>query len=235
MSKQLDNQEQITQWFNTTYTKRGFWYLRPIKAYSIFLELLEAKPDQKLLDIACGLGRLLEASQDYKVKPFGIDISDVAISKAKERFPDFNLSVANAESLPFDDNAFDLITCIGSLERIVNTQNALKEMLRVGNRHSKYCFLVRNSETTSWQIFKTLLGMKNEKGHQDAKNLKEWTSIFETAGFDVLNVYPDQYPLKKKVRRKYIWLKKVNYKHVVKSHEPIEKANEFLFILKKHD
>ena len=31
----------------------------------------------------------------------------------------------------------------------------------------------------------------------------------------------------KKARRKYIWLKKVNYKHVVKSHEPIEKANEF--------
>ena len=235
MIKQLDNQEQITQWFNNTYTKRGFWYLRPIKAYYIYLELLEAKADQKLLDIACGLGRLLEASQDYKVKPYGIDISDVAISKAKERFPDFNLSVANAENLPFDNNTFDLITCIGSIERMVNTQDALKEMYRVGNKQSKFCFLVRNSQTTSWQFFKSYLGMKNKKGHQDAKNLKEWTSIFKTAGFDVINVYPDQYPLIKKARRQNLWLKKVNYKQVIKSHHPIEKANEFLFLLKKHD
>jgi len=176
MSKQLDNQEQIAQWFNSTYTKRGFWYLRPKKAYYIYLEILEARTNQKLLDIACGLGRLLEASQDYKVKPHGIDISSVAISKARERFPNFDLQVANAENLPFADDTFDIITCIGSLERMVNTKNVLKEMLRVGNKNSKYCFLVRNSETTSWQFFKTFLGLKNKKGHQDAKNFKEWTN-----------------------------------------------------------
>nr|WP_321236190.1 class I SAM-dependent methyltransferase [uncultured Psychroserpens sp.] len=233
MSTHIDNQEQITEWFNNTYTKRGSWYLRPVHAYYIYLEILKAKADQKLLDIACGLGRLLDASQDYNVEPYGIDISDVAISKAKERFPNFNLSVANAERIPFDDNSFDLITCIGSLERMLNTQNALKEMLRVGKQNSKYCFLVRNSETTSWQFFKTFLGLKNKKGHQDAKNLKEWTSIFEAAGFDVVNVYPDQYPLMKKARLKNLWLKNINYKEIIKNHEPIEKANEFLFLLKK--
>ena len=235
MNKELDNQEQITNWFNNTYTKRGYWYLRPKKAYYIYLELLEAKANQKLLDIACGLGRLLEASKDYKVEQYGIDISSVAIAKAKEHFPDFNLNVANAEDLPFEDSSFDIITCIGSLERMINTQNALKEMLRVGKPDSKYCFLVRNSETTSWQFFKTFLGMKNKKGHQDAKTFKEWTSIFNTAGFDVINVYPDQYPLQKRIKRRSLWLKTVNYKQVVKSNEPIEKANEFLFLLKKHD
>lgn len=233
MSKHLNHQEQITEWFNNTYTKRGSWYLRPVHAYYIYLEILEAKANQKLLDIACGLGRLLEASQDYKVIPYGIDISDVAISKAKQRFPNFNLSVANAEDLPFEDNTFDMITCIGSLERMVNTQNALKEMLRVGNQSSKYCFLVRNSETTSWLFFKSFLGLKNKKGHQDAKNLKEWTSIFRTAGFDIIDVYPDQYPLMKKERRQSLWLKNVNYKHIAKHHKPIETANEFLFLLKK--
>lgn len=231
--KTQDNQEQIAQWFNNTYTKRGFWYLRPKHAYYIYLEILEAKANQKLLDIACGLGRLLEASQDYKVVPYGIDISSVAISKAKERFPDFNLKVANAEHLPFEDHFFDIITCIGSLERIINTQKALKEMHRVGNANSKYCFLVRNSETTSWQLFKIFLGLKNKKGHQDAKNLKTWTSIFNTAGFEVINVFPDQYPLMKKIRRRHLWLKKPNYKQIVKDNKPIEKANEFLFLLKK--
>ena len=77
--------------------------------------------------------------------------------------------------------------------------------------------------------------MKNKKGHQDAKTLKEWTSIFNTAGFDVMEVYPDQYPIQKKLKRSSLWFKKINYKQITKSNEPIEKANEFLFLLKKHD
>lgn len=235
MSKHIENQEQITEWFNNTYTKRGFWYLRPVHAYYIFLEILEAKSGQKLLDIACGLGRLLEASQDYDVEPYGIDISEVAIAKAKKRFPEFNLSVANAEQLPFEDNTFDIVTCIGSIERMVNTKNALKEMLRIGNQNSKYCFLVRNSETTSWKFIKTFLGLKNKKGHQDAKNLEEWTTIFETVGFEVIDVFHDQYPLMKKAKRRNLWLKKVDFKQLIKPNEPIENANEFLFLLKKHD
>jgi len=63
MNNKINKQEQITQWFNNTYAKRGFWYLRPKQAYFIYLEILKAKPNQKLLDIACGLGRLLEASE----------------------------------------------------------------------------------------------------------------------------------------------------------------------------
>ena len=235
MNKAIENQEQIIQWFNNTYSKRGFWYLRPKHAYYIYLEVLEAKANQKLLDIACGLGRLLEASQDYGVEPYGIDISSVAIAKAKERFPNFKLQEANAEDLPFEDNTFDLITCIGSLERMVNRLDALKEMQRVGTNDCKYCFLVRNSETTSWQFFKKYLGLKNEKGHQDAKNLEAWKTLFNTAGFDVVNVYPDQYPLMKQKRLQSLGLKKINYKALVHSKQPIEKANEFLFVLKKHD
>lgn len=233
MKTQEEDQEQIVRWFDNTYSKRGFWYLRPKSAYYIYLEILEAKANQKLLDIACGLGRLLDASQDYKVIPYGIDISSVAIAKAQERFPLFNLQVANAENLPFNDGTFDIMTCIGSLERMVNLERVLNEMLRVGNEDCKYCFLVRNSETTSWQFFKKYLGLKNKQGHQDAKNLKEWNSVFKDAGFELIKVYPDQYPLIKRIKRKSLWLKKVNYKRIVKTHKPIEKANEFLYLLKK--
>jgi len=233
MKTEEKDQEQIIRWFDNTYSKRGFWYLRPKSAYYIYLEILEAQANQKLLDIACGLGRLLEASQDYKVIPYGVDISSVAITKAQERFPSFNLQVANAENLPFNDGTFDMITCIGSLERMVNLKKVLNEMLRVGNEDCKYCFLVRNSETTSWQFFKKYLGLKNKQGHQDAKNLEEWNSIFKSAGFEVIKIYPDQYPLIKRIKRNSLWLKKVNYKRIVKTQMPIERANEFLYLLKK--
>lgn len=228
-----ESQEKIINWFNNTYKKRGFWYLRPAHAYSIYLEILGVKKNHKLLDVACGLGRLLEASQEYGVEPYGIDISGVAIAKAKERFPNFNLVEGNAEQLPYEDDFFNYVSCIGSLERMINLQQVLKEMLRVGAKGCKYCFLVRNSETTSWQVFKKTLGFKNDAGHQDAKNLNQWTSIFQSAGFEVLNVYPDQYPLMKRKRRNSLWLKNVDYKQILESSKPIEKANEFLFLVKK--
>ena len=92
---------------------------------------------------------------------------------------------------------------------------------------------MRNSETPSWHFFKSFLGFKNKRGHQDAKNLEEWTRIFNDVGFDVINVFPDQYPLVKKLKRRNLWLKKVNYKQLLSSNQPIESANEFLFLLKK--
>ncbi|WP_299111713.1 class I SAM-dependent methyltransferase [uncultured Winogradskyella sp.] len=228
-----NRQQEVTKWFNGTYSKRGNWYLRPTKAYYIFLELLGAKEGQKYLDIACGLGRLLEASTEYGLDSYGIDISSVAIEKIKEKFPDFNARVANAEELPFNDKTFDLVTCIGSLERMLNIPLALQEMQRVGKQDCNYCILVRNSEANSWKYIKALLNLKNKKGHQDAKNLEEWTTIFKTAGYKIDGVYPDQYSIIKKLKLRSFGLKKINYKQLVNDNNPITKTEKFIFLLKK--
>ncbi len=60
-----NEQKNIADWFNNTYTQRGDMYLRPVKSYSIYLELLKVKKGQNILDVACGLGRLLEAALPY--------------------------------------------------------------------------------------------------------------------------------------------------------------------------
>src|SRR6056297_1473121 len=102
MSLKVDNkQEEIKNWFNKTYSSRGKLYLRPVKAYYIFLELLAVEPGSKLLDVACGLGRLLEAATEYKCALSGIDISDVAVGKAQKKLPKANIVQGNAEELPF--------------------------------------------------------------------------------------------------------------------------------------
>ena len=53
MKMENNAQEEIKNWFNSTYRKRGNWYLRPTKAYYIYLEALKAKKNDKLLDVAC--------------------------------------------------------------------------------------------------------------------------------------------------------------------------------------
>jgi len=225
-------QQEIANWFDKTYSRRGEWYLRPVKAYYIFLELLEIKPKEKLLDIACGLGRLLEAANEYDCELTGVDISKVAVEKAQKNVPDAHIQWANAEALPFNDDEFDVITCLGSLERMLNLSQVFHEMKRVTAEKARFCFLVRNENTATWNIKKTLR-IQNEEGHQGAKSLQMWTNIFEDEGFEIIDILPDQYPLQKRLLLRSLGLKKVNYKSIVAGNRPIENANEFIFILRK--
>ena len=232
MNTSSKEQSEIIAWFDKTYKTRGEWYLRPVKAYYIFLELLKAQPKDRLLDVACGLGRLLEAAKEYECELTGIDISSVAVEKAKLKLPEADISVANAEDLSFKDGSFDLITCLGSLERMIHLDKVLAELWRVGDKNAKYCFFVRNSETATWGIKKSL-GLQNKKGHQGANTLEGWKTIFIKAGYKIENVVPDQYPMHKRKKMMTLGLGKVDYKNIVKTDMPLEAANEFLFILTK--
>lgn len=226
-------QKEIHDWFDKNYKLRGFSYLRPSEAYHIYFHLMQPKKDSKWLDVACGPGLLLGVVSEKGVKSYGIDISETAIKMASTKLPNADLQVANAENLPFANNTFDFISCLGSLERMLDLSKVLKEQIRVAKQEAKFVYLVRNSETTSWKFLKKGLGLQNRKGHQDAANLESWTRRFIEAGLKVNNVYPDQWPR----QRWYYWLGKRGWKEVFNSvknsDQQLQKANEFIFILSK--
>ncbi len=56
--------------------------LTPGQTEIIFSDL---NSDSKLLDVGCGTGKLLKIAEEKGVKSYGIELSEVAISKAKER------------------------------------------------------------------------------------------------------------------------------------------------------
>lgn len=96
--------------------------------------------DARILDVGCGKGFLLyEFTQILpQAKIAGVDISDYAVKNAKEEIRPF-LQVANASSLPFDNQSFDLVISILTLHNLYNYDlwKALQEMERVG-RGAKY-------------------------------------------------------------------------------------------------
>ena len=233
MENSNKEQQQIIDWFDQTYQKKGDRYLRAVQAYTVFMEILQARPDDALLDVACGLGRLLEAAEAYQCNLTGVDISPIAVQKAQERLPHADIREANAEQLPFDNNAFDLITCLGSLERMLDLDKVLSELRRVGAADAKYCFLVRNSNTLIWKWFKQALGMRNDEGHQGAKSLTEWNHIFNQNGFKVDATFHDQYPLQRRKRWLSLGFAKVDPKDILVGSGPIEKTGKFIFLLSK--
>lgn len=227
------SQTEIQNWFNETYRRFGLNYLRPVEAYHLFIALMQPEAGQKLLDVACGPGQMLYAAKPYQLELFGVDISEVAVALCKQRLPGAHVQMANAEKLPFNDEAFDYISCLGSIERFLDRKAALQEQYRVGKQGALYCFMVRNKNNFKWKIFKQLLGLKNKKGHQDALDLQQWRALFNEIGFKEVNVLPDHWPAMKWAHFFFKKLGyKVNYTKFPKSKD-IETTNEFIFLLRK--
>lgn len=64
------------------------------------LAAVHARPGQRLLDLACGLGHTTTAAADRGVDALGIDLSETRIAAARARFPHAKFSVADAEAPP---------------------------------------------------------------------------------------------------------------------------------------
>lgn len=233
MTDRANEQQRIANWFDATYRRKGERYLRPLRAYYVFLELLEVTPDTRLLDVACGLGRLIEAAASYGVTGTGVDISPVAIAAAQQKLPDARLVVGNAEQLPFPDASFDVVTCLGSLERMMDRPQVLSEMRRVGGTDARFCLLVRNSATLGFRWLTGSSNQRRRRGHQDADSLENWQQLFARTGFEIVDVLPDQYPLHRRKLWSRLGLGRVDFKAPIRPDGPIDGANEFLFILKR--
>ena len=89
-----------------------------------------------VLEIGVGMGT--DHAEWAKSNPrslTGVDLTRRAIEHTKNRFSllgfSSNLTEADAENLPFDDNSFDLIYSWGVLHHSPNTPKAIKEVFRV--------------------------------------------------------------------------------------------------------
>ena len=92
------------------------------------------KDGEKVLDLGCGNGRLLEILQDKKIEYIGVDSSRKLIEIAKEKHPNFQFLVADALSLPFLENSFDKVFSISVFHHIPSEElrlQFLKEIKRI--------------------------------------------------------------------------------------------------------
>ncbi|MBR9884464.1 MAG: class I SAM-dependent methyltransferase [Oceanospirillales bacterium] len=136
--------------------------------------------DSSVLDVGCAKGFMLYDMQRLipGITLRGIDVSEYAISHAKEEVKPL-LQVADARSLPFEDNSFDVVISITTLHNLERDELAvaLQEVERVARKGS----------------FITLDAYRNdeEKQRMEAWNLTaktmmhvdEWKAFFKEVGY----------------------------------------------------
>jgi len=84
----------------------------------------------KILDIGCAFGFFLKRIAPFFNEVHGVDISEFAIERAKKQIPSAKLIVSDieAESLPYPDGCFDVITAFDVLE---HTQSIDKSIAKI--------------------------------------------------------------------------------------------------------
>lgn len=155
---------------------------------------IEITADEKVLDVACGLGEWLHACHKIGAQVAGVDLAERAIEYCDKHMPNGEFHAGPAEKLPFPDNTFDVVSCLGSLEHFVEPVVALKEMARVARQDARILILVPNADFLTRKI--GLFGGTNQKDAKEVvRTLAEWEALFRAANLSVTDRWKDLHVL----------------------------------------
>jgi ubiquinone/menaquinone biosynthesis C-methylase UbiE len=133
-----EHQPLTIQWFNELEYKRYHLYYPYLPAVMEF----DAHAGERVLEIGVGVGTDLVSYARHGAIVSGIDLTAnaVATTRAHLRCRGLayeTLQVADAETLPFASESFDLVYSFGVLHHTPHTDLALREVHRVLKPHGK--------------------------------------------------------------------------------------------------
>jgi SAM-dependent methyltransferase len=174
-------QEMQQHTYSIMYEVEGkhWWFVgrrRIIEAFvkKICADLGKRRP--RILDVGCGTGANLQTLSKFGAAE-GVDVSDEALDFCRARGV-AKVKKGAAESLPFEDASFDLVTGLDVVEHLDDDIAGLSEMRRV-LRPGGYALLFVPA-------FNFLWGVQDDISHHRRRyTLSELQAKVEQAGFQV--------------------------------------------------
>lgn len=139
----MSSKEQVDELFTKTVEDWARFYSDPkpatmsaqnlVSRRRFALEMLETRvsPGSSVLDIGCGTGHLAGELMQRGYAAWGVDLSDAMVEYARQHYDPDRFRVGDIEHIPFPDNTFDAVVCLGVMEYLEKDETALREMWRV--------------------------------------------------------------------------------------------------------
>jgi trans-aconitate methyltransferase len=93
------------------------------------LDLLEAKPDERILDLGCGTGHLASQIAVSGARVVGVDRSPEMIQQAREKYPNLQFEVMDAREIAFPE-PFDAIFSNATLHWIKEPEKVIAGIVK---------------------------------------------------------------------------------------------------------
>ncbi len=114
------------------------------------------------LDLGCAHGKYFYLTKNYE--SYGLDISDVLVSKATELHPETNIMVGSVLHLPYENIKFNFVLSVSVIHYLdyLEQEIMIKEIIRVLKAEG-LCFIsgLTSISTSHYNIFKDKLETNN--------------------------------------------------------------------------
>jgi predicted TPR repeat methyltransferase len=156
-------------------SKRQFW--------SVLEFITNNRLDGSVLDVGCAMGLFLMEAEPYFDELCGCDISTYALAKASDKVPEAHFKIVDLDnSLPYQDESFDLVTALDVLE---HTHNFERNFGRVARKVKQGGYLIVSMPINAWP--RKLLGfLDKDRTHVSILKEKEILTIIDELGLEVV-------------------------------------------------
>ena len=168
-----------------TYDQRWSAYLDA--SLSMTLETVAELPAERILDVACGTGLLLESLAERPDRPelFGVDRVPAMLETARHRLGQrATLLEGTAETLPFEDAAFRLVISTNALHYFSDVDAALQEIRRVISPSGNLVITDWCRDYLSMKLLNRVLPMTRH-AHVHTFSTRELEQHLLDAGFEI--------------------------------------------------
>ncbi len=151
---------------------------------------MDIRGTEKLLDVGCGTGALLKcvsgAFSDAGL--YGVDPSSEMLAVARQKLGSrVELKEGMAESLPFDDDSFDVVVSSSSFHYWRHPETALAEIVRVLKPNGRVVITDWCNDYLSCRVCDMYLRLVN-RAHRRTYGTKKCARLLESAGFSNIRV-----------------------------------------------
>jgi 2-polyprenyl-6-hydroxyphenyl methylase/3-demethylubiquinone-9 3-methyltransferase len=144
--------ELAERWY--TASDHPIALLRAENAVRVPWIIEEIGKNKTVLDIGCGAGILTNALAQTGHSVHGVDLSasSLEIAKRKDETKKVSYQVANAYSLPYGDQTFDVVCAMDVLEHVEEPQRLISEASRVLKPNGLFFFHTFNRNFLSYLL-----------------------------------------------------------------------------------
>ena len=182
--------KDIQQYYDKVYNKKELesfpFDKRRYQAWLSAIENGSLHSSERALDIGCGAGFICRYLTQLGFSCSGIDISNKALDIAKKTNPDSHFELSREDGqLNFPNEYFNLITCFGVLEHIIDQDLTVREARRILKKGGSAVFVVPNAASPYFWVGGT------EQIFEQPRLYSGWIKLFQQAGFKVQSIKKD--------------------------------------------
>jgi len=155
------------------------------------VEFAKPQAQEIVLDVACGPGAFVLAVAPRVRFALGIDLTPEMLRQARQfqaekQIANVAFARGDADSLPFPDASFDLVSCQHAFHHITKPEPVLQEMIRVTKPEGRLLILdpLAPESDAKFELYNHIERLR-DPSHTSSLRLTSFLSMFEEHGLEV--------------------------------------------------